>query len=173
MRMLSLLLVLFAQGLGAAEPALRPELAGFQPFLGKTFRGDLGDAKAGTPKIDVQHWERALNGQAVRNLHSINDGEYGGESIIFWDPKAKQVRYWYFTTAGFWTEGTMTLEGKSYTAHETVTGDSDGVTEVKSTGTLHDDGTYRTESQYLQGGAWKPGHSGTYTEAPDARVNFR
>ena len=173
MRLLPLLLiVLLSTAAGAAEPVLQAELEGLRPFLGKIFRGELG-SKGGKPQIDVQHWERALNGRAIRNLHWINDGEYGGESIIRWDSSRKQIRYWYFTTAGFMTEGSITIEGRGYTAQETVTGDPDGVTEVKSTGTLGEDGVYRTASQYLQGGQWKPGHAGSYREAPDARVIFR
>ena len=171
--LLLLLIMLVSAGALAAEPALQAELEGLRPFLDKTFRGELPASKSGKKQIDVQHWERALNGRAIRNLHSINNGEYGGETIIYWDSARKQIRYWYFTTAQYFSEGSITIDGRSFSAHETVTGDPDGVTEVKSTGTLGADGIYRTESQYLENGTWVPGHGGSYREAPDARVIFR
>ena len=48
------------------------------------------ESKAEKPVVDVSRYEVALNGQAVRNLHSINDGAYGGETLIVWD-KEKQA----------------------------------------------------------------------------------
>lgn len=54
---------------------------------------------------------------------------------------------------------THRITGRSYTAREKVSGDADGVTEVRSTGTLGEDGVHRTVSQYLQNAGWKPGGS--------------
>jgi hypothetical protein len=172
-RLLLMLSALIALSCAHADDTLVPELEGFRPFLGKTFRGELPGSPSGKPQVDVSHWERALNGRAVRNLHSVNDGEYGGETVVYWDSERKQIRYWYFTTAGFFTEGTMTLDGGSYTAHEMVTGDQDGITEVRSTGTLNPDGTLVNSSQYLKKGTWVPGHGGTYREAPGLQPVFR
>ena len=156
-----------------AADSLIAELEGFRPFIGKTFRGELPASKSGKPQIDVSRWERALNGRAVRNLHSINDGEYGGETLIFWDADRQQIRYWYFTTAGFFTEGTMSFGSGGYTAHEVVSGNQNGITEVKSTGSLKSDGTLLTSSQYLKNGTWVPGHSGQYREHPGLVPVFR
>src|SRR5690348_13975090 len=55
------------------EP-LDPQLEGLRPFLGKIFRGEMKDSTPAKPVFDVQRFERALNGKAVRTLHSINDG---------------------------------------------------------------------------------------------------
>ena len=81
--------------------------------------------------VDVSRFEVALNGQAVRNLHSINDGEYGGETLIVWDQEKQAIVYYYFTTAGFYTTGTMRADGDALVSHETVKGEAGGVTEVK------------------------------------------
>ena len=118
-------------------------------------------------------WERALNGKAVRVLHSINDGVYGGESIIVWDEKKKSLVYYYFTTAGFYTTGTMTLSDGKYASHEVVTGSAEGVTEVKATGELRADGTMHSKSEYLKEGKWVSGHEVTYKEDPKAEVVFK
>ena len=61
---------------GAAEQGtLDPHLEPLRPWLGKTWKSEAAES-GGKAKIDVARWERALNGKAVRILHSINDGEY-------------------------------------------------------------------------------------------------
>ena len=97
--------------LGAeSESTLNPHLEVLRPLLGKTWKGTFNDSKPEKPTIDVARWERALNGQAVRLLHSINQGMYGGETLFVWNQKTQQVEYFYFTTAGYMTTGTMTAK---------------------------------------------------------------
>jgi hypothetical protein len=67
----------------------------------------------------------------------------------------------------------MKAEGRSFTAHEFVTGNENGITEVKSTATLGDDGKLRTASQYLRNGEWVPGHTAVYEEDASAEIRFR
>jgi hypothetical protein len=162
--------------LAAAEgpPAgLHQALEPLRPLLGKTFSGPFRDSTPEKPVRDVMKWERILNGQAVRVLHSINQGDYGGETIIRWNAKAERVEYYYFTTAGFMTQGTMTLAGNKITSHENVTGNENGVTEVKAATELRPDGGIHTKSMYLKAGQWVDGHEVTYQEAPSATVQFR
>lgn len=59
---------------GGYPPSLDPHLAPLRPFLGKTWKGAFENSKPGKPTVGVQRWERALNGKAVRLLHSSNDG---------------------------------------------------------------------------------------------------
>lgn len=169
--LLTLLLCLAPAAL--ASDTLQPELEGFRPFLGKTYRGELATSTPDKPQIDVSHWERALNGRAVRNLHSVNDGEYGGETLVVWDAASKSLRYWYFTTAGFRTEGTMTIDNGSYTAREAVSGNTDGITEVRSSSTLGADGSLQTRSEYLKNGSWVPGHGAHYVPVEGLEPKFR
>ena len=37
--------------------------------------------------IDILSFERALNGNAVKVIHSVNNGEFGGETMIMWNPE--------------------------------------------------------------------------------------
>ncbi len=158
----------------AADPApLAKELEPFRPYLGKTWKGTGPGQKEGSTTTDISRWERALNGQAIRTLHSVNDGEYGGESLIFWDREQKSLAFYYFTTAGFYTHGTMTFDGAKCVAREAVTGNQNGITEVRSTTEMRPDGTMQTSSEYLQNGNWVPGHSFLYSEDPTAQVVFR
>jgi hypothetical protein len=158
---------------GAEAPTLIPQLEPFRAFLGKTWRGEFKNSTPEKPVIDISRWERALNGQAIRILHSINRGDYGGESILTWDAEKKSVVYYYFTTAGFMTTGTMKIVDGRLVGHETVRGAAGGVTEVRSTNEIRPDGTMIAKSEYLKNGQWEPGHEITYREDPKAEVVFK
>ena len=158
----------------ADEPTdLHEQLKVFQPLVGKTFKGEFADSTPEKPMFDVSHWERAMNGQAIRILHSVNDGMYGGETILMWDSKQQKVAFWYFTTAGFYTQGTMDVDGEKWSSVEKVTGEEKGITEVKSTSELTADGKLVVKSQYLRNGKWEKGHEINYVESHDAKVVFK
>jgi hypothetical protein len=158
---------------GGEPDSLIPQLEPLRPFLGKTWRGEFRNSTPANPMIDVSRWERALNGTAVRVLHSMNDGSYGGETLLTWDKEKETLVFHYFTTAGFQTTGTMKVTEGRFTSHEVVKGDAKGVTEVKATGEVRPDGTMIAKSEYLRDGKWVPGHEITYREDPAARVLFR
>jgi hypothetical protein len=143
-----------------------------RPFVGKTWRGDLSKP-GGKPTTDVQRWELTLNGQAVRVLHSVNDGEYGGESVTVWDKERKTLAYWYFTTAGFYTTGTFEAVDGALVSRELVKGNADGISEVKGVSRLLPDGRMHVKTQYLKGGKWVDGRDSYYVEDPTAQVRFK
>lgn len=164
-----LLLTPLASRAAELAEALKP----LAPFVGKTWRGEFANSTPEKPVIDISRWEVALNGSAVRILHSINNGEYGGESLLFHDPKTQKLTYFYFTTAGFYTHGTMEFEDGKLVSRETVTGNADGITEVKGIGEVLPDGRMKSTSEYLKNGKWVKGHEAIYTEAPEAQVIFK
>jgi hypothetical protein len=125
------------------------------------------------PSIDIQHWERILNGTAIRIMHSVNNGQYGGETIIFWDKEQASLAYYYFTTAGFYTFGTITVENGRYIAVEMVKGNEQGITGVRSTSELREDGSMLVTSEYFKDGTWVEGHKITYFQAQDEKVIFK
>jgi len=153
--------------------SLNEHLEPLRPFIGKTWKGELRNPGSDKPGYDVSRWERAMNGQAIRILHSVNDGEYGGETIIIWDPKKQSLVFYYFTTAGFFTEGDISFENGKFISHEYVTGSKEGITEVKAIGELLPEGKLRSTSQYLQNGKWIDGHQFLYVEDPGAQVVFK
>jgi hypothetical protein len=157
----------------AEEPSLNSHLQAFRPLLGKTWTGTFTNSTPAKPVIDVQKWERTLNGQAVRVLHSINQGAYGGETILVWDDQRKTIAYYYFTTGGFMTVGTFQVENGKFTSHEDVKGDADGVTEVRATSELLPNGKLHVRAEYLKNGQWTPGHECTYEETPEAKIVFK
>ena len=102
---------------GTNAPSLDPHLEPMRPLLNKTWRGPFKGSRPDKPVVDVMRAERALNGRAIRSLHSINEGSYGGETIYMWSEQKKAVTYHYFTTAGFMTTGTLRFDdGKWVTA---------------------------------------------------------
>jgi hypothetical protein len=168
-----------AAALASALPALparaadlNPRLEPLKPLL-KTWRGAFPESTPEKPVVDVSRFEAALNGQAVRNTHSINDGVYGGETFIVWDQAKQALVYYYFTTGGFYTSGTMRAEEGALVAHETVMGAAGGVTEVKATFRLLPDGRLHVRSQHLKDGKWSDSRDMHYTEAPGATVRFK
>ena len=168
-----MLLVGVTAGMPHASEKLSARLEPLRPFLGKTWKGTFTDQTSETPTVDVSIWERALNGQAVRILHSVNDGAYGGETIITWDPEQKSLVFFYFTTAGFFTRGSMTFEKGKFTTREQVTGSESGITEIMGTGEILPDGRLHSTAKYLQNAKWVDGHEVFYKEDPFARVIFR
>lgn len=168
----TLLVFLVAAPLGAQD-GLVEHLMPLKPYIGKTWKGIYGRSEEGKQDIDISKWERALNGKAVRILHSINDGEYGGETIIMWDADKESLVFFYFTTAGFYTKGTFTVGNDQYTSHEFVTGNENGITEVKATGRVLPDGRLHSKAEYFKNGEWVDGHEFYYTEAPGEKVIFK
>ncbi len=158
---------------GADNPSLNPHLAPLEPLLGKTWKGTFKDSKPEHPVIDVARWERALNGQAVRQVHSINGGDYGGETIFIWDEKKQAVAYYYFTTGGYMTTGTLQVKDGHLVTSEQVSGDADGVTEVRGTSEIQPDGKFHVKAEYLKQGQWVTGHEVTYQEDPNGEVIFK
>ena len=159
-------------GFSTEQAPLDSNLEPLRPWLGKTWKSEPSDA-GDKAKIDVARWERALNGKAVRILHSINEGEYGGETIVTWDAAKKAVVYHYFTTAGFMTNGTMTFDGGKVLTNEKVSGNAGGVAEVRGTGEMTGDGTFRMKTEYLKDGKWQPGRDAVYREDASATVIFK
>ena len=90
--------------------SLSEHLKPFERYIGKTFKGEFSNSTKEKPVFDISHWERALNGTAIRIIHSVNNGEYGGESIITWDEEKSSLISSYFTTAGFSTNAVLHFE---------------------------------------------------------------
>ena len=165
----STVLALTGSFVAAAEPKLDEHLAALAPFTGKTWRGEFKSSTEEKPLFDVARWEVALQGKAIRVVHAVNNGVYAGESLIMWDPEKKAIAAFYFTTAGFFTEGTIEVkDGKMY-SRDKVRGQQPGVTEVESVTELSE-GQRRVKTRFLKSGQWVDGHEITYVESPGEKV---
>lgn len=157
----------------ADQPSLNPHLEPLRPLLGKTWKGEFNNSKPDRPMVDIQKWERAMNGQAVRLTHSINGGIYGGETLFIWDDKKQAITYYYFTTASFRTEGTLEIKDGKFMTLEEVKGDAGGVTEVRATCELTESGGFHVKAEHKKDGQWSPGHEVTYKVDPSSEVVFK
>jgi hypothetical protein len=170
-------LLLFYSALVSATESLplHPKLEPLRPYLNQHWQGDLTQPGKAEKVIDRSLWSRALNGQAVKTVHSINDGQYGGESFIFWDESKQSLAYYYFTTAGFYTHGTMEFNTQTgeIIALESVENNQNGITQVKSYSRVMPDGSLETKSSYLQNGNWVDGHSATYLPVAIQDIKFK
>ncbi|MFY8274670.1 hypothetical protein AAEU32_11165 [Pseudoalteromonas sp. SSDWG2] len=164
MKYFSLVCLLFFSQFIHAGMELDPKLKVFEPYLG-TWEATFAMADGQADLVDVSSWERALNGTAIRTKHSINEGVYGGESFIFWDKDSEQLVFYYFTTAGFFTQGQLEIsEDGSFVAYEDVSGSEEGITQVKSTSTFVD-GKFVVATSYLKEGQWTKPEQRTYTRS--------
>jgi hypothetical protein len=163
-------LLVFAAALAAAPclAGMDPHLEPLKPLLGRTWRGTLPGGA-----VDVHRFELVLNGQAVRSLHSVDDGAYGGEAIVFWDAEKQAVVSHYFTTAGFYTIATFRFEDGWILSHEVVHGNAGGIQEVKARSRVDARGRLVVTTEQLKNGEWAPGGERVYVEDPGALVRFR
>ena len=76
-------------------------------------------------------------------------------------------------TAGFYIQATLIIEGDKLVSYEKVTGNENGITEVRATINLLSEGELHTKSDYLQNGKWVDGHEIYYKEVPGAMVLFK
>jgi hypothetical protein len=150
------------------SPGANPHLAWFLPLAGRTWKGTLPNGA-----VDVHRFELILNGQVLRTVHSVNDGAYGGEALVYWDEEKQTLASHYVTTAGFFTTATIRIESGAMLSHEIVHGGgAGGVAEVKGETRLLPDGRLLVKTWQLRGGQWSPGGDRTYVEDPKAEVRF-
>jgi hypothetical protein len=141
----------------------------FKPLAGKTGKATLPNGA-----VDVHRFELILNGQVLRTIHSVDDGAYGGEALVYWDEEKQTLASHYVTTAGFFTTATIRIEDGAMLSHEIVHGGgAGGITEVKGESRLLPDGRLQVKTQQLRDGQWTPGAERTYVEDPKAEVLFR
>jgi hypothetical protein len=148
-----------------------------EKYLG-TWRGKFVGGKNPNPLEDVTRFERALNGEGIRVLHSVNDGIYAGETMIIWNAAQKRIETFYFTTGGDRSEGVMEpREDGSIASTETLknieASEKDPVTQVRSVSRLLPDGRLHVKSEYLKKAGWQAGHEVIYTQDPGAVVVFK
>ena len=174
-RMLALLGAMAAltlPGMALAQPADLPAAgdeiyAPFAPLLGKTWRGTGTGPEAAE---DVQRWEWAVGGHAVRVVHAVNGGVYGGETLIFRDKDSGDYIFHYFTSGGFHTTGTIKPSAPGVFAIEEAVHGVDSLEALRSTGRLGEDGVYRVRSSVEQNGTWVEVGGFDYREHSSATV---
>ncbi len=134
-----------------APGAGRAAYAPFEHLVGRAWRG----AGTGPEAVeDIQRWEWAVGGHAVRVVHSVGGGAYAGETLIFRDKASEGYIFHYFTSGGFHTTGVMRPTGPgAFEAEETVHG-LEGFPPIRSTLVMGADGVHRARSFQRENGVW-------------------
>ena len=161
---LSTLLLLLTAPVYAGETA-NEHLLVLAPFIG-TWKAEVAENT-----YDVSNYDWILGGKALRIMHSINDGAYGGEALVHWSEEKQAITFHYVTTSTFHTEGTISPTETGFDAHEVVHGNMDGIVETRS-GYEMKDGEIHVWSQLLKNGEWTEKETAIYSKAADAEVRF-
>jgi len=140
-------------------------MAVFDDLAGRAFRGK-GTGPNGQPIVDVSRFEFIMGGRALQSTHKLEDSDYGGRTIFFFDEGAKEYVFHYFTTVGFHTTGVVTPTENGFTAVETVRGLPE-IAEVRSTWVIDGAGVTVTTSHINHDGEESPGDTIVYVEIDD------
>ena len=152
---------------------LSNHLIGLDPFIGKTFKGTFSNSTSEKPNIDIKHWDRALNGSAVRITHSVNNGEYGGERLILWDPEKESLISWYFSTAGIISNSVIKIEKNKLISIEDVSNNDNGILKIKTIYFLTKNGNLIYKIKYLMNNIWVDGYEMIYEVDSKAEIIFK
>ena len=160
----ALLIVLLSIPVQAQEPP--SALAPLAPLVGDPWQGTLEND--GQTITDVSRWEWAMNKQALRNIHALEGGSYGGETLIW--AEGDSLRFIYVTSGGFTTSGTgHVTEDGALVVEEVVDGHPE-IDRVRSTSRVNADGALESTTQMRRNGTWEHARDAVYVRAPEATL---
>ena len=155
-----------------SEPPLSDHLIEMKPFIGNTYKGDFLNSTKENPMFDVLSFERALNGNAIKVIHSVNNGEFGGETMVMWNPEKGGLQSWYFNSAGSLTIQNVQIKKNTFISIENVERNQNGITKVKTIiEVLHED-QIKKRTKYLMNNLWKDGSEIIYNKINDLKPMF-
>ena len=155
-----------------SEPPLSDHLIEMLPFIGSTYKGDFINSTKENPMFDVLSFERALNGNAVKVIHSVNNGEFVGETMVMWNPEKGGVQSWYFTSAGSLTIQNVQIKKDTFISIEDVAGNQNGITKVKTIIEVLHGNQIQKRTKYLMNNLWKDGSEIIYNKINDLKPIF-
>jgi hypothetical protein len=130
------------------EGAFRP----LDRLAGGCFRGAFPDGRS----TDEHCWEWVWEGRFLRDRHVVKgpQPDYEGETLYGWDSETRQLRFWYFTNAGFFSTGVVRPDGERAVFPETVV-EGGRRRELESVTTFPSPDSYRVVSRERVDGEWK------------------
>ena len=167
-----LLPILLVSGQTKSKTFLSDHLTGLKPFIGNTYKGNFINSTIENPMIDVLSFERALNGNAVKVIHSVNNGEFGGETMVMWNPEEGGLQSWYFTSAGSLTIQNVQIKKDTFISIENVERNKNGITKVKTIIEVLHRNQIKKRTKYLMNNLWKDGSETIYNKVNDHKPAF-
>ena len=147
-----------------SEPPLSDHLIEMKPFIGNTYKGDFINSTKENPMFDVLSFERALNGNAIKVIHSVNNGEFVGETMVMWNPEKGGLQSWYFTSAGSLTIQNVQIRKNIFISIENVERNQNGITKVKTIMEVLNEDQIKKRTKYLMNNMWKDGSETLYNK---------
>ena len=160
-----------AQDINGKE--LSKHLLGFENFINKKFKGEFYNSTKENPLIDVIYFERILNGNAISISHSVNNGVYGGKSIIVWNSKNLKLESYYFSTGGEMIQSHVSTEKNEIVMVEDFSKNDNGIQKVKKIYRLGKDGILEYQIKYFMNNIWVNSHDMEYNESKSAEIIFQ
>ena len=164
--------IIFISAQTKSKTFLSEHLTGLKPFIGNTYKGNFINSTKENPMIDVLSFERALNGNAVKVTHSVNNGEYGGETMVMWNSEKEGLQSWYFTSAGSLTIKNVQIKKDTFISIEDVAGNQNGITKVKTIIEVLHGNQIQKRTKYLMNNLWKDGSEIIYNKVSDLKPVF-
>jgi hypothetical protein len=135
-----------------AQQATRANLGPLEFLVGSCW---IGTFPGGTV-TDEHCFEWVYDRKFIRDRHVVRGGSpYEGETIYGWDPLAKRLTWWYWSS-----DGQIIVGGVDYIAEEIVLparyATPNGETELKAVLTRLGNDGYRVAQSERSGGVWKP-----------------
>ena len=155
-----------------SEPPLSDHLIEMKPFIGNTYKGDFINSTKENPMYDVLSFERALNGNAIKVKHSVNNGEFGGETMVMWNPEKGRLQSWYFTSAGSLTIQNVQIKKDTFISIENVERNQNGITKVKTIIEALNEDQIKKRTKYLMNNLWKDGSETLYKKVNGLKPVF-
>ena len=143
-----------------------------KPFIGNTYKGNFINSTKENPMVDILSFERALNGNAVKVIHSVNNGEFGGETMVMWNPEKGSLQSWYFTSAGYLTIQNVQIKKDTFISIENVERNQNGITKVKTIIEVLHGNQITKRTKYLMNNLWKDGSETIYNKVQDDKPVF-
>ena len=170
--LLILVPIIFISGQTKSKTFLSEHLNGMKPFIGNTYKGNFINSTKENPMIDIISFERALNGNAVKVTHSVNNGEYGGETMVMWNPENGELQSWYFTSAGSLIIQNVQIKKDTFISIENVERNQNGITKVKTIIEVLHGNQIKKRTKYLMNNLWKDGSETIYKKVHDHKPVF-
>ena len=170
--LLILVPIIFISGQTKSKTFLSEHLTGLKPFIGNTYKGNFINSTKENPMIDIISFQRALNGNAVKVTHSVNNGEYGGETMVMWNSEKEGLQSWYFTSAGSLTIQNVQIKKDTFISIEDVAANKNGITKVKTIIEVLHGNQIQKRTKYLMNNLWKDGSEIIYNKVNDLKPVF-
>ena len=167
-----LLPILLVLGQTKPKPFLSEHLIKMKPFIGNTYKGNFINSTKENPMIDILSFQRVLNGNAVKVIHSVNNGEFGGETMVMWNPEKERLQSWYFTSAGSLTIQNVQIKKDTFISTQNVERNKNGITKVKTIIEVLHGNQIKKRTKYLMNNLWKDGSETIYNKVHDHKPAF-